>query len=164
MDFTHWDTRLGACAVITDDRDRILLTWYNGANPHPLWTLPGDGVEFEESLEAAVVREVYEETGYHVVVGRPLFTRTATARVGNRSPRPFKAVRVTFEATVVGGGLGTTEVGGTTGEAQWIPLADLPECGPRAQIVDEASVILSRTVEDCDPERGTNLAQPAQTS
>lgn len=46
MDFTQWDTRLGAYAVITDDRDRILLTWYNDANPHPQWTLPGGGVEF----------------------------------------------------------------------------------------------------------------------
>lgn len=145
MDFTQWDTRLGAYAVITDDHDRILLSWYNGVNPHPLWTLPGGGVEFEESLEDAVVREVFEETGYRVSVGRPLFTSTRTAGVGNRSPRPFKAVRVVFEATVVGGDLGTTEVGGTTDEARWIPLAELPDHGPRAQIVDEASKIFRRT-------------------
>lgn len=147
MDFTEWDTRLGAYAVITDDRHRILLTWYNGENPHPLWTLPGGGVEFEESLEAAVVREVFEETGFHVTVGRPLFTSTATADVGNRSPRPFKAVRIAFEAMIVGGDLGTTEVGGSTDEARWIPLAELPDHAPRAQIVDEACALLSRSAD-----------------
>ena len=36
-----------------------------------------------------------------------------------------KSVRVVFEATVVGGGL-TAEVDGTTDEARWIPLADVP--------------------------------------
>jgi 8-oxo-dGTP diphosphatase len=147
MEFTEWDTRLGAYAVITDDRDRILLTWYNGTNPHPMWTLPGGGVDYEESLDDAVVREVHEETGYRVSVGRPLFTSTRTAPVGNRSPRPFKAVRVVFEATILGGELGTTEVGGTTDEARWIPLADFPGIGPRAQIVDEALALLRRPAD-----------------
>lgn len=76
MDFTEWDTRVAAYAVVLDSRDRLLLTWYNGARPHPQWTLPGGGVDFEESLEAAVVREVKEETGYDVALGRPLATST----------------------------------------------------------------------------------------
>ena len=125
MDFTEWDTRLSAYAVITDGHGHILLTWFNGAAP--LWTLPGGGVEFEESLEAAVAREVFEETGFHVAVGRPLFSSTMTADVGSRSPRPFKAVRIIFEATIVGGELGTTEIGGTTDEARWMPLTGLPD-------------------------------------
>lgn len=147
MDFTEWDTRLGAYAVITDDYDRILLTWYNGANPHPLWTLPGGGVEFEESLEEAVVREVYEESGFHVTVGRPLFCSSGSASVGPRSPRPFKAVRVVFEATVISGELGTVEIGGTTDEAHWMPLAELRDHEPRARIVDEAYTFLRRSAE-----------------
>lgn len=143
MDFTEWDTRLSAHAVITDDHGHILLTWFNGSTP--LWTLPG--VEFEESLDAAVVREVFEETGFHVTVGRPLFSSTSTADAGTSSPRPFKAVRVIFEATIVGGELGTTEIGGTTDEARWMPLAGLPDHEPRAGIVDQAYENLRRTTD-----------------
>ncbi|MGP5639515.1 NUDIX hydrolase [Brachybacterium tyrofermentans] len=152
MDFTEWDTRLSAYAVITDGHGHILLTWFNGAAP--LWTLPGGGVEFEESLEAAVAREVFGETGFHVAVGRPLFSSTMTADVGSRSPRPFKAVRIIFEATIVGGELGTTEIGGelgtteiggTTDEARWMPLTGLPDHEPRAGIVDQAYESLRRT-------------------
>lgn len=145
MDFTEWDTRVSVYAVITDGHGHILLTWFNGSTP--LWSLPGGGVEFEESLEAAVVREVFEETGFHVSVGRPLFTNTSTADVGNRSPRPFKAVRIIFEAAIVGGELGTTEIGGTTDEARWLPLTGLPDDEPRAGIVDQAYESLRHTTD-----------------
>lgn len=138
MEFTEWDTRLGAYAVITDEHGRILLTWSSNARSPSLWTLPGGAVEFEESPEEAVVREVHEETGYHVSVGRPLFCRSATARVGNRSPRPFKEVRIVFDTTIIGGELGTVEIGGTTVEARWIPLAALRDHEPREPVVDEA--------------------------
>lgn len=82
-----------------------------------------------------------------MTVGRPLFSSTATADVGNRSPRPFKAVRVIFEAAIVGGELGTTEIGGTTDEARWLPLAGLPDHEPRARIVDQAYESLRRMTD-----------------
>ncbi len=50
----------------------MLWTWFNGTQPQ--WTLPGGGVEYGEALEEAVVREVREEAGYDVTVGRPLTT------------------------------------------------------------------------------------------
>jgi 8-oxo-dGTP diphosphatase len=44
VDFTEYDTRLAAYALIVDDRERILLTWYNGkGRGEPGWTLPGGG-------------------------------------------------------------------------------------------------------------------------
>jgi 8-oxo-dGTP diphosphatase len=52
------------------------------------------------------------------------------------SARPHKSVRVVFEAEVVGGEL-TAEVGGTTDEARWFPLAQVPDLR-RAPIVDVA--------------------------
>jgi 8-oxo-dGTP diphosphatase len=45
-------------------------------------------------------------------------------------------VRVVFEAEVVGGEL-TAEVGGTTDEARWFPLAQVPDLR-RSPIVDVA--------------------------
>lgn len=142
MDFTEWDTRLAAYAVVVDEQCRLLLTWYNGPRPHPLWTLPGGGVEYEESLEAAVVREVKEETGYDIEVGSPLATSTGTTPHGPRPPRPYKSVRVIFTATITGGSLGTVEVGGTTDHAAWVSLDQISATAPRADIIDVAVAAL----------------------
>jgi len=131
--FADYDTRLAAYAVIVDG-DHVLLTWYNGSQPQ--WTLPGGGVEFDESLEEAVVREVLEETGLHVRVEQPLTTWSFTEDEGPRPPRPYKSVRIVFEATAIGGVLGTVERDGTTDFARWVSVKDVPALQPRAGIVD----------------------------
>lgn len=74
MHFTEYHTRLAAYAVLVNEADEILLTWFNGG-PHgtePAWSLPGGGVEFDERITDGLVREVLEETGYDVRVGELL--------------------------------------------------------------------------------------------
>jgi 8-oxo-dGTP diphosphatase len=138
VDFTDYDTRLAAYAVIVDDRERILLTWYNGKRRgEPMWTLPGGGVEYAETLEEAVVREVREETGYIVGLDRLLATDSFTDD-GRRRPRPFKSLRVIYLAHIAGGSLGTLEREGTTDRAAWIPLNEASREDLRADIVDVA--------------------------
>jgi 8-oxo-dGTP diphosphatase len=141
--FTEYDTRVAAYAAIVDEQDRILLAWWNGeGRSEPGWSLPGGGVEFEESLVEGVVREVREETGYDVEVGDPLvtdfFTRTGRGDRADGRSRPFKAVRFVFDAVVVGGELGTLEVGGSTDFAQWVPLAEVAAQPTRSRVVDVA--------------------------
>lgn len=140
MHFTEFDTRLAAYAVIVNDADELLLTWYNGEGMlAPKWTLPGGGVEFDEAIADAVVREVYEETGYHVELGAILAMPHFTVARPSERNRPFRGQRILYTATIVGGELGTTEVGGSTDLARWVPLAEvlaLPE--ERADIVDLA--------------------------
>lgn len=142
MDFTEYDVRLAAYAVVVDSEGRILLSWYNGGvRGVPGWTLPGGGVEYDESIEEAIVREVHEETGYVVELDAPLTTHSftdATDATGPQPPRPYKSVRFVYAAHVVGGRLGTLEVGGTTDRAAWIPLDEVPLSDPRAVILDVA--------------------------
>ncbi len=133
---TEYDSRLAAYAVLVDDHDRILLALWNEV-AEPLWTLPGGGVELDETIEDGAVREVLEETGYDVELGRILGVDTIVVAPEERTAdreRWFRGIRVVYEATVVGGRL-RHEVDGTTDEARWIPLADLPDL-PRVDLVD----------------------------
>ena len=65
-------TRRAARAVLVDPQQRVLLFQYedddifNPINPinEPFWVMPGGGLELGESFEDAVVREIWEETGY----------------------------------------------------------------------------------------------------
>jgi 8-oxo-dGTP diphosphatase len=56
-------------AVVRDDAGRLLLIRRGHEPSRGLWSLPGGRVEPGETLEAAVVREVREETGLEVRVG-----------------------------------------------------------------------------------------------
>jgi 8-oxo-dGTP diphosphatase len=142
--YTDYDTRLAAYALVVDDRDRILLALWNEGD-EPRWTLPGGGVELHESVEEAVVRELREETGYDVRVGALRTVDTYVIPAGRRlngSPRPMKAVRVLFDATIEGGEL-THEVEGSTDEARWVPLDEAAGL-PHVSLVDVALRLVGR--------------------
>jgi 8-oxo-dGTP diphosphatase len=141
---TDYDTRLGAYAVVVDDRARVLLALWNEM-AEPLWTLPGGGVELLETVEEAAVREVREETGYDVALGRLLGVDTLVVSPDQRTvdrDRWYKGIRVVFEAQVVGGEL-RNEVDGTTEEARWFPLDEVPGLA-RVELVDVALALAGR--------------------
>ncbi|AZL09138.1 MAG: NUDIX hydrolase [Brevibacterium aurantiacum] len=142
MHFSDYDTRLAGYAVIVNDDREILLSWFNGGNEpaHALWTLPGGGIEFHESIETGTIREIKEETGFDAELVRPLTTHTFTENRSSSSrrrtvSRPFKGVRVVYEARITGGTLGTLEVDGTTDRAEWLALDSLAEVR-HARIID----------------------------
>ncbi len=138
MEFTEYHVRLGAYAVIPDDAGRLLLSWFHDPDDaegrRDRWTLPGGGVEFSESLEEALVREVREETGYVVEVGPVLTTRTTVWPPGSY-PAPVKSLQVIYAARVLGGRLGTAETGGSTARAEWVDLTTLPDDVPVSSLV-----------------------------
>lgn len=134
MSFDH-DTRLASYALIVRD-GAVLLSWYGRGQ---LWTLPGGGVEWGEAPDEALVREVLEETGYHVNVDAQLTTTLVHWPEDHHSPRgvPYRTLRVIHIAHVVGGTLGTLEQDGTTERAAWVPLGQL-SAEPHSTAIDEA--------------------------
>jgi 8-oxo-dGTP pyrophosphatase MutT (NUDIX family) len=131
------DLRVAAYALITDEHGRMLLPHWSEA-AHSGWTMPGGGIDAGEDPADAAVREVFEETGYHVeldgLLGVDSFVIPGAERV-RPSERPVQALRIVYRAHVVGGDLRVEEDGSTDGVA-WhtqeevdaldrVPLVDL---------------------------------------
>jgi ADP-ribose pyrophosphatase YjhB (NUDIX family) len=88
--------RIRVAAVIPDEEGLVLVRHRKNGEIYDL--LPGGGVEPGETLEAALKREVLEETGLTCDVGHPLFINDSIAPDGSRH-----VVQITFLATRTGG-------------------------------------------------------------
>jgi ADP-ribose pyrophosphatase YjhB (NUDIX family) len=121
-------TRLGGYALCTDDAGRILLARLAAIEVDAgSWTLPGGGVDFGEHPDAAVLRELEEETGY-------LGQIEAIAGVFSHVYRGSRAAAgadlhflgILYHVRVTGGTL-RDELGGTTDTARWMSSAEIDE-------------------------------------
>lgn len=119
------DVRIGAHGVIIAD-EQILLTHWN-EDGRTGWTLPGGGLEEYETSEQAALREIREETGLEAELLDLLGVDSYYIPPGDRkvdSDQPLHILRIVFRARIAGGTL-THEVGGSSDEARWVPLAEV---------------------------------------
>jgi ADP-ribose pyrophosphatase YjhB (NUDIX family) len=118
---------------IARDGELVLLSRLGRSPDRGRWTLPGGGLDFGERPADAVVREVHEETGLDVRVEELLDADAEVYRdTGERGRFEAHAVRFAYRVTVLGGTLGVVEVDGSTDDARWWPMSDLPELTPMA--------------------------------
>ncbi|MEV0282191.1 NUDIX domain-containing protein [Streptomyces sp. NPDC050610] len=92
---------VAASAVVTDGKGRILL---QKRRDNGLWALPGGGMDMDESLPGAAVREVKEETGLDVEITGLVGTYTDprhTIAYGDGEVR--RQFNVCFTARILGG-------------------------------------------------------------
>ncbi|MEW5353520.1 NUDIX hydrolase [Streptomyces sp. 16-176A] len=98
---------VAASAVVTDEQGRILL---QRRRDNDLWALPGGGMEMDDSLPGAAVREVKEETGLDVeitgLVGTYTDPRHVIAYTDGEVRRQFN---VCFTARITGGELAISD-------------------------------------------------------
>ena len=101
-------------AIVHDAAGRLLLVRRGRPPGRGLWSLPGGRVDHNESDTAAVVRELREETGLHVLPGK---------LVGSvRRPAPAGTFEIhDYAATVAGGSL---RAGDDADEAAWVDAAE----------------------------------------
>lgn len=107
---------LPSCHAFIQDGDRMLLVERKYPPLKGHWGLPGGGIELGETVEEALLREVEEETGLKVALGRLLgyangIERDETGRVR------YHYVILYFTATVVGGSL---RAGDDAAAARWV--------------------------------------------
>lgn len=117
------DLRVAAYAVVTDDDGRMLLPHWQSDGAAGGWTLPGGGLDPGEDPTDAVVREVFEETGYTAAVDELLGIDNQVIPGGRRlSPEkrgtPMQALRIIYRAHLIGGEL-TVEQDGSTDDVAW---------------------------------------------
>ncbi len=109
-------TRVAAYAILKQD-EKILLCRISAAVPHSVgkWTLPGGGIEFGESPEQAMVREVYEETGLHAA---PVDVAGVDSLVVKNEEGTRHGIRIIYNARHEPGKL-VFEQQGSTDCCQW---------------------------------------------
>lgn len=102
--------------IFRDGFDQVLLIKRMDV---PVWVLPGGGIEEGESLSDALLREMLEETGFHVSIRR---------KVGEFHPKN-KLTQLThlYECTILDGSAMT---GDETADIQFFPVSALPRLMP----------------------------------
>ena len=113
----------GVGAVIVD-QGRVLLVKRGHAPLKGEWSLPGGAVELGETLEAAVAREVLEETGLVVDVGPVVEVidrvhRDADGRV------EYHYIVVDYLCEMSGPAGAGPAAGSDADDVQWVPIEDL---------------------------------------
>ncbi len=66
FDIYSGKVRVRSCGLIKRNEELLLVKQSVPTKNHPVWILPGGGVQFAEESEKALIREVYEETGLNI--------------------------------------------------------------------------------------------------
>lgn len=119
--------RIRAAAAIVQEGALLLVRHEKDGRGY--WMLPGGGVQWGEGIDAAVRRELIEETGLEVSTGELLFVKDTIHPEGARH-----MVHIVLRATVVGGELRPSQDPRVV-ETRWVPFSDLPAIDFRPDVM-----------------------------
>ena len=88
--------RLAVRAIILRGNRLLLVNAWRGTDT--LWCAPGGGVDLHQPLHEALIREVQEETGLHIAVGKLCLVNEFHDPHGS-----FHQVDIYFRCTITGG-------------------------------------------------------------
>lgn len=118
--------RVRANGLLVDNDALLLVKLYSPLLKRKVWTPPGGGVDFKESMEATLVREFEEETGLTVDVGE-------LQHINELIALPFHAIEFYYEVEKAGGTLRLgsdperPETDQIIEEVRFISFSDFPE-------------------------------------
>jgi 8-oxo-dGTP diphosphatase len=112
--------RISAGAIIRDGA-KLLLVHHLNPGRYDFWVCPGGGVKADESLEDAARREVREETGLDVAIGKLVY-------IEELANPELRMVKFWFLGEPIGGALDVAHPEARNEhitEARWVDLASL---------------------------------------
>ena len=118
------DRPIVAVGAVIRDGDRVLLVQRGQEPLKGDWSLPGGVVELGETLEAALAREVREETSLDVVVG-PVVEVLDSIRRDAGGCAEYHYVIVDYACRVRAGTPAEPARGTDAADVRWVPLGDL---------------------------------------
>jgi ADP-ribose pyrophosphatase YjhB (NUDIX family) len=122
------DTPIVAVGAVILDGDRVLLVQRGQEPLKGQWSLPGGCVELGEALEAALAREVREETSLDVVVGPVVDVLDSIRRdAGGRAE--YHYIIIDYACRVRGGTSTVASRGSDAADVRWVAVADLEHYG-----------------------------------
>ncbi len=113
--------RVRVGVLIWRDGEVLLVRHERGGRSY--WLVPGGGVDAGETMIEAGARELLEETGYKVDVGRLVLVCEAI----DPQPGGRHIINAVYTGTVVGGTLAVGVDDKSLREARWHPLAALAD-------------------------------------
>jgi 8-oxo-dGTP diphosphatase len=114
--------RVGAYAICRRGDEVLLVRASSRTTVEGQWFLPGGGLRFGEPPDAAVLRELREETGLE---GRSPRLIGVTSDLHDRAAGgQMFVIRLLFEVDVDDGEL-VAESHGTSDDARWVPLDEV---------------------------------------
>lgn len=115
-------------AIVIDEAGRLLLIRRGNPPAQGQWSLPGGRVEEGETHEAAVLRELHEETGVVGTLGR---------HVGEvRRDAPDGSIYVIQDYLVTGDGSTRPQAGDDAMDAAWFTVEELPDLDTSPGLMD----------------------------
>ncbi|MEL0231628.1 MAG: NUDIX hydrolase [Hyphomicrobiales bacterium] len=115
------DRPISAVAGVIVHNQNVLLVKKNAADN--IWSFPGGAVELGETLQNALIREVYEETSIEVDVLR-LITNSDVIRVDDKNDFRLHYVLSIYECSYI---RGEPKFGDDVIDAAWHKLNDLDQ-------------------------------------
>jgi 8-oxo-dGTP diphosphatase len=129
---------VGVGAVVFDSAGRVLLARRGHEPLIGQWSLPGGAVELGETLEAAVAREVLEETGLVVEVG-PVVEVLDRVEHASDGRVEYHFVIIDYLCRAVGDHLVS---GSDAEEVQWVRPDDLAAY----RLTDKATRVINKAI------------------
>lgn len=139
----HPDRPIVAVGGVILDEDRVLLVQRGQEPLRGAWSLPGGAVEVGETLDAALAREVLEETGLSVEVG-PVVDVLDRVQFDADGRVEYHYVIIDYVCRPFAGVAGH---GSDAQAVRWVPVADLARLGVSEQAIAVVRKALERSFE-----------------